>query len=88
MRLKFFIARCKFIMKFHPPFRAAFRQFTILLSIIFTAVPIAGAQWQKQTVDTKASLRGLSVVSEKIVWASGTGGTFLKTIDGGKNWIV
>lgn len=46
------------------------------------------AQWQKQTVDTKASLRGLSVVSEKVIWASGTGGTFLKTIDGGKNWTV
>ena len=46
------------------------------------------AQWQKQSVDTKAGLRGLSVVSEKIIWASGTGGTFLKTTDGGKNWTV
>ena len=46
------------------------------------------AQWQRQTIDTKASLRGLSVVSEKIVWASGTGGTFLKTTDGGKTWTV
>ncbi|MEO6588262.1 MAG: oxidoreductase, partial [Pyrinomonadaceae bacterium] len=48
----------------------------------------ADAQWQKQKVDTKASLRGLSVVSENVVWASGTGGTFLKTVDGGKNWTV
>jgi len=33
-------------------------------------------------------LRGLSVVNERIIWASGTGGTFLKTTDGGKNWTV
>lgn len=46
------------------------------------------AQWQKQTVNTKASLRGLSVVNENVVWASGTGGTFLKTVDGGKTWTV
>ncbi len=48
----------------------------------------SNAQWQKQTVDTKASLRGLVVVSEKVIWASGTGGTVLKTVDGGKNWSV
>ena len=48
----------------------------------------AEAQWLKQTIDTKESLRGLSVVSEKVVWASGTGGTFLRTIDGGKNWTI
>jgi photosystem II stability/assembly factor-like uncharacterized protein len=48
----------------------------------------AGAQWQPQAVNTRAGLRGLSVVSEKIIWASGTGGTFLRTIDGGKTWKV
>ena len=48
----------------------------------------AAAAWQKQTVDTKASLRGLAVVSEKIIWASGTGGTFLKTTDAGKTWTA
>ncbi|MET0752575.1 MAG: YCF48-related protein [Pyrinomonadaceae bacterium] len=60
----------------------------ILLLTVFLASSIAAAQWQKQKVDTKASLRGLSVVNEKIIWASGTGGTFLKTTDGGKNWTV
>ena len=58
----------------------------ILASMLFTTQIIA--QWQKQTVDTKVSLRGLSVVNEKVIWASGTGGTFLKTIDGGKSWTV
>lgn len=49
---------------------------------------VAQAQWIKQSVNTTASLRGLSVVSEKIVWASGTGGTVIRTIDGGKTWKV
>jgi photosystem II stability/assembly factor-like uncharacterized protein len=59
----------------------------LLLNIFLLAV-VANAQWQKQSIDTKASLRGLSVVNEKIIWASGAQGTFLKTIDGGKNWTV
>ncbi|MCB1023631.1 MAG: glycosyl hydrolase, partial [Acidobacteria bacterium] len=46
------------------------------------------AQWQKQEVNTDASFRGLDVVSDKVVWASGTGGTVVRTIDGGKNWDV
>ena len=49
---------------------------------------IAAAQWIKQTVNTTASFRGLSVVSEKVIWASGTGGTVLGSVDGGKNWTI
>ncbi|HEX8287927.1 MAG TPA: hypothetical protein VF556_08030 [Pyrinomonadaceae bacterium] len=65
------------------------RQAAILLLINLTFLILGvSAQWQKQEVDTKASLRGLSVVNEKIIWASGTGGTFLKTVDGGKTWTV
>ena len=63
-------------------------KFVILLLSIFCFATIINAQWQRQTVDTKASLRGLSVVNQNVIWASGTGGTFLKTIDGGKNWTV
>ncbi len=59
-----------------------------LISIFLMFFTISNAQWQKQAVETKASLRGLSVVDEKIIWASGTGGTVLRTIDGGKNWSV
>lgn len=46
------------------------------------------AQWVKHDVKTTASLRGLSVVNEKVIWASGTGGTVIRTIDGGKTWNV
>jgi photosystem II stability/assembly factor-like uncharacterized protein len=63
-------------------------KFAFLSLIVLLAVSMAPAQWLKQTVDTKASLRGLSVVNEKVVWASGTGGTVIKTQDGGKTWNV
>ena len=33
------------------------------------------------------SLRGLSVVSDKVVWVSGNKGTVGKSIDGGKTWL-
>ena len=51
-------------------------------------VPNLNAQWQKFDVETDASFRGLDVVSENVIWASGTGGTVIRTIDGGKNWNV
>ncbi len=49
---------------------------------------VVSAQWMKQKVNTTASFRGLSVVNQKIVWASGTGGTVIKSTDGGKTWNV
>ena len=35
---------------------------------------------------TEASLRGLHALSENVVWASGAGGAFLRSIDGGITW--
>lgn len=61
---------------------------SVLLLVLFGFVSLANAQWQKQIVESKASLRGLSVVNKNVVWASGTGGTFLRTIDGGKTWKI
>ncbi len=60
---------------------------TLIFFFLVLSVPIH-AQWIKQTVDSTASFRGLSVVNDKIVWASGTGGTVIKTTDGGKTWKV
>lgn len=34
----------------------------------------------------KASLRGLSVVDDRTVWVSGSGGTVGRSVDGGDNW--
>ena len=41
---------------------------------------------EPQESPTTASLRGVCAVSDKVCWASGTNGTFLKTIDGGITW--
>jgi photosystem II stability/assembly factor-like uncharacterized protein len=60
----------------------------LVFFIVLTCLTSASAQWIKQSVNTTASFRGLSVVNEKIVWASGTGGTVIRTIDSGKTWNV
>jgi photosystem II stability/assembly factor-like uncharacterized protein len=44
-------------------------------------------EWLSQESHTKESLRGLSVVSSRVVWASGTHGTYLRTTDFGQNWV-
>jgi photosystem II stability/assembly factor-like uncharacterized protein len=43
-------------------------------------------EWKELNTPVKASLRGLSPVSGKVCWASGSGGTWLRTIDGGLTW--
>jgi photosystem II stability/assembly factor-like uncharacterized protein len=40
------------------------------------------ASWQAAPSGTTAELRGLSVVSDKVAWASGAKGTVLRTVDG------
>ena len=42
--------------------------------------------WIPQQSGTEARFRGLSVVSDQFVWASGSQGTIVRTIDGGKTW--
>jgi photosystem II stability/assembly factor-like uncharacterized protein len=46
----------------------------------------ASAHWIPQESGTTARLRGLSGVSPKVAWACGTGGTCLRTLDGGTTW--
>ena len=59
-----------------------------LLLLVSLAAAAQASQWQSQTVATHASLRGLAVVSNRVVWASGTAGTFLRTLDGGRSWTA
>src|SRR4029078_1260855 len=63
-------------------------KYLLLLIAFLASATTISAQRVQQNVNTTASLRGLSVVNEKIVWASGTGGTVIRTIDGGKTWNV
>lgn len=43
-------------------------------------------EWKPFQSPGKASLRGLSPISDQVCWASGSGGTWLKTEDGGVTW--
>jgi len=43
-------------------------------------------EWVAHSVPTTASFRGLSVAGPAVVWASGTGGTWVRTTDGGATW--
>ncbi|MDE3196427.1 MAG: glycosyl hydrolase [Acidobacteriota bacterium] len=42
--------------------------------------------WVLRNSGVTASLRGLSAVNSRVVWASGTGGTWLRTVDAGAHW--
>lgn len=44
--------------------------------------------WQPLDGETTASFRGLSAVSDEVVWVSGTGGTWGRTTDGGDTWVM
>jgi hypothetical protein len=65
------------------------------LTLLFAALASAFAQstppaappvWQMQDSGTTAGLRGIDSVDGTVAWASGTGGTVLKTLDGGAHW--
>src|SRR5688500_15288298 len=61
----------------------------IVIALMLASMSLnLSAQWIKQTISTTANFRGLSVVNEKVIWASGSGGTVISTIDGGKTWKV
>ncbi|HCA84486.1 MAG TPA: oxidoreductase, partial [Streptomyces sp.] len=49
-----------------------------------TASP--GLGWQLTPTGTEARFRGLAAVSRDTAWAAGSGGTVLRTTDGGRNW--
>ncbi|HET7584524.1 MAG TPA: YCF48-related protein [Gemmatimonadaceae bacterium] len=46
----------------------------------------SAAAWVEQHSGTTASLRGISAVSDQVAWASGSRGTVLRTVDGGRTW--
>ncbi|MBK8101279.1 MAG: hypothetical protein IPK26_29710 [Planctomycetes bacterium] len=48
----------------------------------------ARARWQPLVSGTSASLRGLSVVDHDALWASGSGGTVLRSLDGGATFAA
>jgi photosystem II stability/assembly factor-like uncharacterized protein len=56
----------------------------LAVSAGFTHTP--SPSWDLSPTDSTARLRGLSVVSAATVWASGSQGTVLRTVNGGRTW--
>jgi photosystem II stability/assembly factor-like uncharacterized protein len=54
---------------------------------LLAALSSANAQWSAQPSPVDVELRGLSVVSPRVVWASGGRGTVVHTSDGGAHWV-
>lgn len=63
---------------------------SLLIFFLFFLVLLGAAVAQPgpwvQISHTTESLRGVSAVSREVAWASGTHGTYLRTMDGGRTW--
>jgi len=62
------------------------RRLAPLAALVFLVSAPTVAQWQLQTSNTTADLRGIHSVGNGVAWASGTNGTVLRTEDGGYVW--
>lgn len=58
----------------------------MLAELVLILTSVSAQSWDVQRSGGVESLRGVSVVNKSIVWASGTGGTYLRTVDGGSHW--
>lgn len=64
---------------------------TLVVAAVPPSRPPVAAQgapftWTPQTSGVTVRLRGVSAVSSDVAWASGAGGTVLRTTDGGRTW--
>ncbi len=57
----------------------------LLAMMMFLAVP-PPVGWELQPSGVTTCLRGVSAVNDRVAWASGAGGTILRTVDGGQIW--
>jgi photosystem II stability/assembly factor-like uncharacterized protein len=60
----------------------------VLAAVMPGSSAVAQSNWELLKAETTASFRGLSVVSDKVTWASGTRGTVIRSVDGGTTWSV
>ena len=55
------------------------------IALLLAALAAAPA-WTPQSSGVTARLRGISAVNDRVAWASGSGGTIVRTADGGATW--
>ncbi|GAA0729566.1 WD40/YVTN/BNR-like repeat-containing protein [Dactylosporangium roseum] len=63
----------------------------VLAMALVTVATVSGfgraqPSWKLLDSGSTARLRGLAAVSDRVAWASGTEGTVLRTVDGGRTW--
>jgi photosystem II stability/assembly factor-like uncharacterized protein len=56
------------------------------LTLLILITSVAHAQWKIENSHSHASLRGIHYVGSGVAWASGSGGTVLRTINDGETW--
>ncbi len=59
-----------------------------LLSAALCLAPFAFGQFDLEDSHVTASLRGIDSAGNDVAWASGSGGTILRTVDGGQLWQI
>ena len=64
------------------------RDLKIILALISLAATAFGQQLTVLHSGTEENLRGVSALSNGVAWASGTHGTYLKSLDQGTTWSV
>jgi photosystem II stability/assembly factor-like uncharacterized protein len=62
------------------------RRFLLIFFLALLSAAVAQPGPRVQISHISESLRGVSAVSREVAWASGTHGTYLRTIDGGLTW--
>jgi photosystem II stability/assembly factor-like uncharacterized protein len=64
------------------------RRLPIVALILSLPGDLVAQTLEPQSTGTTARLQAVSVVDSQVAWASGTGGTYVVTIDGGRRWRV
>jgi photosystem II stability/assembly factor-like uncharacterized protein len=59
---------------------------SLAIAAIAASSAVFSFQWTPLTSGVEARLRGISVVSTRVAWASGANGTILRTTDEGRTW--
>ena len=58
------------------------------LVLMFFSATVFAQTLRIQPSPTTENLRGISTPSHNVAWASGTHGTYLRTVDGGSTWLA
>jgi photosystem II stability/assembly factor-like uncharacterized protein len=62
------------------------KKMPLLVLLLVVVAELAAQHIELLTSGNNTSMRGLSVVNDKVAWASGSNGTLARTIDSGKTW--